>query len=215
MTPEKLSESKSTKERILDYSRQRFFDEGFQTVSMDEIAAGLGISKKTFYKYFPSKEDLLRQVAERTMAEARLMFHRLLISDMTFIEKIDRFSVLVGTQLSRISRALARDIRRSAPGLWTAIERFREERIQQNFSLLFEQGVREGFVRPEVNKRIFLLSYRAAINTIMNPTLLADEPFSFQEAMHGIVSIFFRGILTGEGNRRMAELEQSRVSQQR
>lgn len=209
------AESKSLKERILDYSRERFFEEGFQAVSMDEIAAGLGISKKTFYKYFPSKDDLLRQIAERTMAEARAMMHKLLASDLTFIEKLDRFSVLIGTQLSKTSRALARDIRRYAPELWHRIERFREERIQDVFSRLFEQGVREGFVRPEVNKRIFLLAYRAAINNIINPAVLADEPFSFQEALHGIVSIFFRGILTDEGKRRMVELEQSRLLQQR
>ena len=143
------------------------------------------------------------------------MFHRLQISDLSFVEKIDRFSVLVGTQLSRISRALARDVRRYAPELWSRIERYREERIQQSFSLLFEQGVSEGLVRRDVNKRIFLLAYRAAINNIMNPALLTDEPFSFQEALHGIVSIFFRGILTEEGGRRMAELEQSRLLQQR
>ena len=200
------------KERILAYARERFLHDGLQAVSMDDLAAGLGISKKTLYKFFPSKDDLLRQTAERMMAEARAVLHRITAGDGTFIEKIDAFSVAVGTQLARASRELARDLRRYAPDLWGRIEAFREERIRTNFTLLFRQGVREGLVRPEVSERIFLLAYLAAVNTIINPAVLAEEPFSFREGLHGIISIFFRGILTPEGIRQMSDLEQSRPS---
>ncbi|MBK7254925.1 MAG: helix-turn-helix transcriptional regulator, partial [Ignavibacteria bacterium] len=47
------------KEKILNYSRNKFHREGFYKTSMDEISSELHISKKTIYKYFSSKEKLL------------------------------------------------------------------------------------------------------------------------------------------------------------
>lgn len=210
-----MNNTRVTKLRILEYARERFLGEGFTAVSMDDIAEGLGMSKKTFYKYFVSKDDLLRQIADRMMAEARLNISRLFRSDLQSLEKIDRFSLLLGQHGARVSKTLVRDVQRSAPDLWQRIQRFREERIQQAFTLLYDQGVREGTFRRDVNRRIFLLSYLAAVNSVITPAVILAEPFSLQEAVRDIVSIFFRGVLTEEGRGRMRELEKSKPSHQR
>ncbi|MBL7128958.1 MAG: helix-turn-helix transcriptional regulator, partial [Ignavibacteria bacterium] len=47
------------RDKILNFARQKFHREGFYKISMDEIAKELHVSKKTIYKYFPSKEKLL------------------------------------------------------------------------------------------------------------------------------------------------------------
>ena len=50
------------KEKISNYSQEVFFKSGFYKITMDEIAQGLRISKKTIYKYFPSKKNLLEAI---------------------------------------------------------------------------------------------------------------------------------------------------------
>src|SRR5690606_41317726 len=50
------------KKRIMDEARSLFFRYGFSKVTMDEAAEGLGMSKKTLYRYFPSKEVLLEEI---------------------------------------------------------------------------------------------------------------------------------------------------------
>ena len=50
------------KEKISNYSQDVFFKSGFYKITMDEIAKGLRISKKTIYKYFPSKKNLLEAI---------------------------------------------------------------------------------------------------------------------------------------------------------
>ncbi len=47
------------KEKIIRKAREMFFRYGFKDVTMDEIARGVGISKKTLYQHFPAKEALL------------------------------------------------------------------------------------------------------------------------------------------------------------
>ena len=52
------------KEKISNYSQEVFFKSGFYKITMDEIAQGLRVSKKTIYKYFPSKHILLETVVK-------------------------------------------------------------------------------------------------------------------------------------------------------
>src|SRR5262249_8115242 len=53
-------ENSSVRQRIVDAARLHFFSHGFRSVTMDDLAEELGISKKTIYAYFPRKFDLLR-----------------------------------------------------------------------------------------------------------------------------------------------------------
>jgi AcrR family transcriptional regulator len=50
------------RQRIIDAARAHFFSHGFRSVTMDDLAVELGISKKTLYAYFPGKFDLLEAV---------------------------------------------------------------------------------------------------------------------------------------------------------
>src|SRR5215211_9244620 len=52
----------SVRQRIVDAARSHFFSHGFRSVTMDDLAEELGISKKTLYAYFPGKFDLFEAV---------------------------------------------------------------------------------------------------------------------------------------------------------
>src|SRR6516162_3663968 len=64
----------SVRQRIVDAARAHFFSHGFRSVTMDDLAEELGISKKTLYTYFPGKFDLLEAVLayKLTSVEATL-----------------------------------------------------------------------------------------------------------------------------------------------
>jgi len=49
----------ANRQRIVDAGRAHFFSHGFRSVTMDDLAGELGISKKTLYAHFPGKIDLL------------------------------------------------------------------------------------------------------------------------------------------------------------
>ena len=187
------------KQRILQHARERFISEGFVSVSVDDLCSDLGISKKTFYRIFPSKDDLLHQEADWLMGEAHAFITGLLSSDRGFIEKAMTLSTAVATQASKVSRALFRDVQRHAPDIWKRIEEFRLKTLHTNFTKLIEQGRQEGFVRDDINIRVFMLAYAAAMGQIMTPAVLAVEAFSAIDAVHDIFAIFFQGILSEQG----------------
>ena len=191
-----LETQDSAKERIIEHARVRFFIDGFARVSVDEITSELGMSKKTFYKYFERKEDLVHSIVARMLGETERRVQAIQSMQAPFPEKLDSLMKLVGGVFKTISKNMLRDLQTYAPEAWENIQTFRRERIITTWATLFDEGKRTGYVRPTINHRVFLLALYSTIEGIINPTVLTNESFSADEALQSIVAIFLTGILT-------------------
>ena len=194
-----MSEEEIMKEKILTACRDRFLRDGFSRTSVDEISSDLGISKKTFYKHFSNKEDVVRQIMERVRGAVRGNAERILTGDKTAVEKLRDFITMIGLATGQLGVPFGQDMKKHIPGLWKEMEEFRRQRISDVFTRLISQGVEEGTMRFELNKRVFLMCVLSAIDRIMQPQILAEESFSVSDALKEIISIFFLGTLTPKG----------------
>ncbi len=191
----------SMKERILSAVQERVSRDGYARLSVDELTTSMGMSKKTFYKVFESKEQMIRQFVDRTMGEIGGALDRIVANEVGFVEKMNSLMAYLGTLSQRIDSLLARDINRTMPHLWERIEDFRRGKIHDNFSRLIAQGVQEGYVQRELNQRLLILAYIATIQAVVRPSILSQESFSAKEAIQQIVQMFFVGIMTDEGRK--------------
>ena len=204
-----MSEDDIIKEKIFSVGQDRFWKEGFSRISVDEISTDLAMSKKTFYKYFSSKEDLVQQIMQRFMGNLRTNVERILLSDKSAVEKLSEVITMIGTNASHLTPAFGQDIKKHIPQLWKHIEEFRRQRISEVFARLIKQGIDEGTIRPDMNPRVFLLSVLGAIDRIMQPDVLIHESFSITDALNEILNIFFRGGLTPKGRDQFEQLHLS------
>jgi TetR/AcrR family transcriptional regulator, cholesterol catabolism regulator len=184
------------KERIIEHARARFVAEGFARVSVDEITSELGMSKKTFYKFFDKKEDLVVLLVERMLGAINIRMAEVTSKDIPFPAKLGALVRLLGTVLKTMSKSMVRDLQAYVPDSWNQIQTFRREKIFTLWSDLVAEGKRTGYVRPEINQRVFLLALTSAVEGIVNPTVLTNESFSADEALETIVTVFMMGILT-------------------
>ncbi len=60
-----MTKNSNLQERIIEHSKEKFFTYGFKKITMDELAVDLQMSKKTIYKYFNSKQNLVEAVVEK------------------------------------------------------------------------------------------------------------------------------------------------------
>jgi len=204
-----VQEMNDIRERIIAAASERFMEEGFSNVPVGEIAAGLGISKKTFYKHFRSKDEILRLVIDRLLDGIRSQFRSIVEMDTSFPEKLDALMTFLGEKLSRLSRPMMRDLQRHSPRMWDRVQEFRRERISNDFRGLLHRGVAEGFVRSDVDIDLFLLVFIGAVEAVVNPAVLAEQPLSVREIIRSIMTVLIRGILTGSAAEEFA-LVQSR-----
>jgi len=74
------------KDKIIELGEEKFFREGFYKTRMDDVAAELQMSKKTLYKFFPTKEDLVLTIMKHFMNRMRSIIVPTLNSDKNAIE---------------------------------------------------------------------------------------------------------------------------------
>ena len=183
--------------QIIETARNKFFRFGFNSVTTEEIASDLGISKKTLYRHFSSKESLLRTVVLTNLSEVELQFKGIVLDDtIDFVEKLTLLFRLVTAKLSRLERPFIRDMQKSVPHIWKEIQDFRREKIIKRFCSLFSSGIECGVFRNDIDPELMMLTFPRLIDSALMPEVVSQLPYSIQEVFETIVQVFFIGILT-------------------
>jgi len=164
---------------------------------MDDLAAELGISKKTLYAHFPGKIELLEAVLADKFAgvEAKL-------SGITrahphgFSTALHELLVNTQLELDEIKPPFVRDMRQKAPHVFKVIERRRAALIERFFGKLFVEGQRTGMVRKDVPAKLMIEILLAMVQAIMNPPKMEELKMTPKAGFAGILKIVLEGALT-------------------
>jgi AcrR family transcriptional regulator len=197
-----LPKRQSTRQQMVDAARAHFLNHGFRSVTMDDLAEELGISKKTLYAHFQGKLDLLEAVLADKFAgvEARL-------KQVTRAHPHDfpatLHQLLAGTQreLDEIKPPFVRDMRQKAPHVFKVVERRRAALIQRYFGKLFVEGQRAGMVRKDVPAKLMIEILLAIVQAILNPPKMEELGMMPKEGFAGILKIVLEGALTAKGRK--------------
>ena len=182
------------KNRIIDTAEKRFSQYGFRRVTVEDIASDLGISKKTLYRNFKSKEDIAWAVKTRMHRDIDKLLQR---AKREIPDPIERFKKIIAELISRIAiigSTFMTDIKRDIPDLWRECESFREKEIYKYIGGILEEGVRKGRIKKDINTKIAVMAYLGAIRMIIQPEILMESKFSIADAFDNILKIFLEGI---------------------
>src|SRR5205807_8088431 len=100
------------RQRIVDAARLHFFSHGFRSVTMDDLAQELGISKKTLYAHFPGKFDLLEAVLANKLAGVEVTLKEVTRGyPQDFLATLRELLVGISREFDEIRESLVRDLR--------------------------------------------------------------------------------------------------------
>jgi AcrR family transcriptional regulator len=190
------------RQRIVEAARAHFFSHGFRSVTMDDLAEELGISKKTLYAHFPGKIEVLEAVLADKFAgvEAKLTeISRAYPHD--FPIALHELLASMQRELDEIKPPFVRDMRQKAPHVFKTVECRRAALIERFFGKLFIEGQRTGMVRKDVPARLMIEILLAMVQAIMNPPKMEELGLMPKEGFSGIVKIVLEGALTGKGRK--------------
>ena len=165
------------KARILEAARSLFIEDGFVRVRAEDIAARLGISKATLYREFPSKNAILHAVVMGIVSEMGSAVEAIIRDDgRDFMGKTVALMDVVKSAIGHMREPLGRDIEKYAPETWIEIEAFRRKMILANFKTLIEAGVREGALRPDVDRDLVVQIWVSLVQSLLTPGMLLKLP---------------------------------------
>lgn len=164
-------------------------------MNTDEIASSAGISKRTLYRYYSSKEKLITDVIEFFKAQIHSKIDEVLIrDDLSPIAKYRMILSHVAKSTSKVSKNLLVDIQKERPDIFEGIVEFRTNNIKSLASLL-QEAQNQGDLRSDLDPSFATDILIGTINNILTPEYLIHHNFSFEESLETIISIFLEGVL--------------------
>ncbi len=193
----------SLPDALLARAADLFFDRGFADVTTADVASAAGISKKTLYRLFPTKEALLLAAVRREMQAFSRRLDAIISSPGTGPLAVMReFLRALAGQMARVGKVLAGDVRR-LPALWQAIDRLRQDVLLGRLGRLLERMVADGIVRDDLDRRLILELHVVLIQNLVTPHQIFRLEMSPVSMLEAVVKIVYGGILTGRGRRGM------------
>ncbi len=187
------------KQRIHDKSLDHFLRFGFSKVTMNEIAEELGMSKKTLYQYFPSKEDLLAAVVTRlhedTANEIETIVRR---RDIDFLQKLRGALNALAAFHTKMTPYFRTDMEKHAPHVCKATDEFGRDRIRVTMADLVAEGIRERVFRDDIDQELIVLIYAGALQYLLRPETFNRLNLPVQRVHEIIGSVVIDGIIRPE-----------------
>ncbi|MCE1187875.1 MAG: TetR/AcrR family transcriptional regulator [Ignavibacteria bacterium] len=197
-----MHEEHEIKNRILTRANDLFMQYGYSKVRMEEIAISLGISKKTLYKYFSNKDQIVRQLVYNAKCEVTERIDQIIDDEnVTYVEKLRNLFDFIGTQTQKFHSRMIEELMRSHPEIWREILEIRKKHTYDRMSKLIKEGAEKGVLRSDINQNIITLIYIGAINTVFVPDSFEHLSFVPEPVFKDIIKVIFEGILTDSGRK--------------
>jgi len=181
--------------RIVNGMEELARQKGFSAVTVDELAEHVGISKRTLYRYFRSKEEIIAAVLNGLTSRVAAAVDEILESPENPTRKLYSLVPLIVQNVSRLEPAM-RDLQRHYPALWEKFEEFRAGRIAY-LGRLLEEGMAQGYFNVS-HPKLVLTALIASVRAVVNPEFVYANRLSFQETAQSLLDLFLYGIVTRE-----------------
>lgn len=190
-----------TREHILQTASMEFYQFGIRSVSIDDICKKLGMSKKTFYTYYPTKDDLVAAVLDQSVADIDKATNVLLdLQNLrASLNKFANFQAKDKNDVRKVPQ-LFRDLQKYYPSLFKDYQKrvfiCHYEKIKRALELAKE----EGLVLPDIDPHLTsVLFAKIHADTIRNMEIIKENKISISAYVRNTAGILIRGILSPAG----------------
>jgi AcrR family transcriptional regulator len=179
--------------RIIAAYREQAAKRGFSRVTMDDLVDLTGISKRTIYRYFSSKDEIVESVVVDFLTELNQKIEAAMDSAASPVEQIFNVVRIITGNIKLVEPLFLYDLHKYYPHLWERIEQFRAERIQQVFEKFLASGEQDFF--REVHPKIFTTALLASIRAVINPMFIIENQLHMEDTIQALFNIFLYGIV--------------------
>lgn len=187
------------KERILAEAERLFWKYGVRSVTMEDIARQLGISKKTIYQHFSDKEQILYQVIQDKTVRNQSEMDCVFIENANPVEEILNMLKFMQKNADQVSPNFLMDIRRYYPQAFALFRQYKEDHIMRSILENIQKGIDQGLYRSEINPAILARLRVEQIELAFNNEIFPTDQYTMLDIQHELIHHFVRGMLTEKG----------------
>lgn len=188
-------------EQMVEAARQLFFRYGIRSVTMDELARHLGVSKKTFYQHFKDKADLVKAVTALQIQEEEAFMEKVQDECENAIDEVIKISEYVRAMLKQFHPSLLYDLRKYYPESWQLFLKHKHEHMMRCIQSNIERGIEEGLYRERLNPQIIARMRMEMIQITLDAEVFPPRHFDLREVQLQIFDFFIYGMASERGRK--------------
>lgn len=196
----------SVKEQILSKTAEMFLTLGVKSVTMDEIATEMGISKKTIYAHFPTKTRLIEATALFVFEKISAGIQEIRDDNKDSIEELFEIKEFACQHLKDQKSSPQHQLQKYYPKINTMIREKQKLILEGLTKENLEKGIREGIYRSEIPLEFISRIYFMGIVGIKDREFFAEEEFSTNELTEMHLEYHLRAIVTPKGLKKLETL---------
>ena len=185
-------------EQILVESFNAMTRDGVRAFTVDSLSQDLGMSKKTIYKYFPTKEDLVEKSVALFFYVIEKKLKKLIKNEPNPALQFVKVMEFVMGHISMISIEKLADLKMRFPAVWKKMEPFRLD-LRDDFYIILSEAQSQGFVRKDVDIKIIATLYINIINSTFQPEFFLSNNLAPSDAIQHFLKMVTGGLFTEDG----------------
>jgi TetR/AcrR family transcriptional regulator, cholesterol catabolism regulator len=200
------------KDKILKGALDLFKKYGIRSVSMDDIARHLSISKKTIYQYFVDKEDMVVQVAKDHIEQSKTKFDETVQHSRNAIDELILISVLLKKEVESMNPSMLFDLHKYHTTGWNVWLDHKNHYIRSSVVRNLRQGIEEGYYRPEIDPEVMASVRIEQVELCFDERVFPNPAFNLLEVQSQVFEHFIFGLLTDKGRKLYEKYKQEQLT---
>lgn len=192
-------------EEILLQVVQLFLQNGIRSMTMDDIARNLGVSKKTLYKYVSDKNDLVLKVTEAGIKQEKQFIQEITGSGMNAIDESFEVIRFVKSQLNNVHPSIFYDLQKYYPKAWEKLEEHKNDCVAQWVEENMKRGMEQGLFREDLLTDIMRDLFMVRIDGFTQQRYPSIKKHSFSTVFLESFRYHIRGIASEKGLKYLIE----------
>lgn len=187
------------RDKILIGAESLFLRYGFKSITMDDVARELGVSKKTLYQFFVDKQDLVNQCVEHYLQHINGMCDSIVCrQDMDAVSIMLRITETMSAVIKQLNPSSMFDLKKYFKSAWDKLEIDRRSFIKDTIKQNLQLGINQGLYRKDLNLDITANIYVYLVGYLTNPDEQVAD-FDLRIMHQELIKYHLRSICTPAG----------------
>ena len=199
-----MPDARTTRHRILAAGRDILLEDGLRALTTDAVVARAQMSKKTLYRTFSTKDELVEAVVMSFLESGLSELDRILDRSVSPLQRIQDAVAYITSFMPQVQLHVMSRLESIHPVLWEKIDRARMKRLERLASLI-PLAQAEGDIRPDLDLDVWLFLFLGVIRSVLTPQAMFEGHRELPSVIRTVMQLYLEGVLTERGRARLAQ----------
>ena len=197
--------------RIKQKAHDLVMQYGIRSVSMDDIAGSLGISKKTIYQYFADKDELVEAVIKEKIEESQdcCMHDKAIAKDA--IHEVFLAMEMMQDMFEEMNPSIIYDMEKFHPKAYAIFHQHKYNFLYRVLKENLSRGIEEELYRADINVEVLIKARLETMMLAFNQQIFPKNKFSLLEVETQLTEHFLFGLASLKGHKLILKYQQERL----